>query len=106
MDDTVREIIVIAKAVIAGETGLAEGSMKLGYLGFQHSNLDHDPDFLPFAAINSDIGHLPFGSVRENWTSEALVKADLELRQIEEHYRPTVIEGCKNLIRKFDKSGV
>src|SRR6266702_3558837 len=49
-----QRVIEAASATLRGELGVIEGSRLLCTLRFRVSSLDHDPDFLPFFAIDSE----------------------------------------------------
>jgi hypothetical protein len=99
------EVVRFARALLKGEIGVIEGSRELRSLQFEVSDDDFDPDFMLFVAIDSETDHLPVGSVRANWTTEALKGKDLEIKKAEGFYRnqiAEIVEACKKLIVRFD----
>ena len=65
---------------------------------------ENDPDFLTFTAIDSETDHLPLGTVRQHWASDALKTKDIEIQRAETQFRPQAIEAARNLIKKYGAS--
>jgi hypothetical protein len=101
-DWPLREALKTARAVIAGNTGILEGSIQLQ--SFAHdivSDPHSDRDFSLFIAIASESDHLPFGEVRSRWSLEALALADVQIRRLTEAYQKSVFEACEHLLMRF-----
>jgi hypothetical protein len=75
-----------ARAMLDGKLSFIEGARKIAGARFA-AGLDHDPDILVFAAIESDTDALPIGQVRESWQAEALAKAQPEIERAEKWAR-------------------
>jgi hypothetical protein len=96
------EALNVAREVLAGERSVIEGSVLLA--GYAHNIVPDwriDPDFVIFGALASETDHLPFGQVRDQWSSAGLAKADVEIAAISENYRENVLRACANLIARF-----
>ena len=100
------EAVKTAKEMLAGNIGIVEGSRILKVLGFEITNQDHDPDFIAFIGIDSESDHIPLGKVREKWSSEGLKKMDIELLEIEDHYRTWALEACTKIIARFENGNI
>ena len=88
--------ISISKKVLNGELGVIAGSMKLSEMRMD-LNKENDPTYDIFALVSSETDHLPTGSSRKYWNSEALRIKDAEIKQIEDLRRSDVLEACKTI---------
>lgn len=96
-----QRVIETASAILRGELGVIEGSRILCSLRLRASSIDHDPDFLPFVAIDSETDHLPLGDVRQHWAPAALASLDQELQAAEAFHRDRAFAGCERLLLRF-----
>jgi hypothetical protein len=97
-----RDALKTAQAVLDGTVRPIEGSIELARYG--HNVVPDwrvDSDFVIFGALASETDHLPFGAVREQWSAEALARADAEIQRILEHWQPKVRKACENVIARF-----
>lgn len=97
-----RDALNMARSVLNNEIGIIEGCIALAR--FAHEvvpNWSSDPDFVVFGVIASDTDHLPFGQVRDRWSSAGLAKADAEIEAITERHRVEVRQACENVIARF-----
>jgi hypothetical protein len=97
-----RDALRTAHAVLDGKTGVLEGCIALA--SYAHDVVPDwrvDADFVIFGAIASDTDHLPFGEVRNRWSSAALARADEEIEAITDRVRAKVLKACENLIARF-----
>ena len=92
--------------MLSGSIGIAAGSITLSGLCFELTKKDHDPDFFPFIGIASDCAHIPFGKVRERWSSKGLEKIDRELEELENSYKEMVLSACNKIIARFENDSV
>jgi hypothetical protein len=100
------EAVRKARAIFAGDLGVLEGCILLSSLA--HNVVPDwrvDPDFVVFGAVASETGHLPLGSVRTQWSSEALARADLEIERYTEAVKEGVLVACRNIIERFGDAG-
>jgi hypothetical protein len=91
-----------AQAIIDGELGLIEGSVRLAALA--HDVVPDwvaDKDFVVFGVFASDTDHLPYGTARQYWSKGALWEADGEIQAREDNNRDAILEACRNLIERF-----
>jgi hypothetical protein len=84
--------------MVRGELGVIEGARLVCRLQSRISSRDHDPDFLPFVAIDSETDHLPVGDVRQYWAADALARVDHEIQAAEAFHRDQAIEACERLL--------
>ena len=96
-----QRVVEVASAILHGELGIIEGSRLLCSLQSRATSLDHDPDFIPFVAIDSETDHLPVGDVRRHWAPDALVSKDIEIHATEDYYRASAFAGCQCLLHRF-----
>ena len=105
-DSTLRyrcEAVKLARAMLSGELGLLEGSIRLASLAYAiDPDWTKDPDFAVISSIADDIDHLPFGSARENWNEASLARADADIERITQLVRDEVMVACQNIIARFD----
>jgi hypothetical protein len=62
---------------------------------------DCDPDFMPFVVVSSETDHLPIGIEALNWSDEALIRREPELKQAREWAMETVSAACGSLVTRF-----
>lgn len=91
--------VEVAGAFLAGQVGLIECSVRLASLADSLvPDWTKDPDFLFFGALASDTDHLPYGSAREYWSTEALKDADAAIGRIEQASRDEAAHACNQII--------
>src|SRR3954452_16608214 len=101
------KIVAICEAILNEEIGAICGSRRLSVLEFEllagrNGWFEHDEDFIPFMAINSETDHLPVDAERKNWSIEALQRKDEEITKAESCYKEDAFTACKALIERFD----
>jgi hypothetical protein len=97
------EAVRIARAIIAGHTGVLEGCIPLASIADEVvPDWRVDPDFVIFGAIASEIDALPFGPARERWSSAALAKADIEIARYTDVVQEQVLRACRNVVERFE----
>lgn len=95
-------VVHAAKAVLAGELALLEGSRRLASLGLSLApRAAGDPDFRVLRGLLDRVFHLPTGPELQHWSSSALADADAERERIVESARAAVMQACQNLVRRF-----
>ncbi len=95
------EVVSTAKALETGEISFVEGVRRMAGLGALVSQLDHDPDFMLFVAIDSESDHLPGVKQREHCTREWLDQCDREVRELETLWIAQVRNACAALVTRF-----
>ena len=94
-------LVKTAQGVISGETGIILGCRRLQAYRFDLAS-EHDVDFMLFVGVDSQTDHLPVDEERQNWSSEALVRKDLEIAEAEKDFRDDVLSACHRIIARFD----
>ena len=96
------EAVRKARAVLGGDLEILEGCRSLASLAHDVvPDWSVDADFVVVGAIASEIDDLPLGSVRSQWSSTALARADLEIKRYTEAAREDVLAACRNIIERF-----
>jgi hypothetical protein len=99
-----RRVGELARQILAGEIDVLDGSRKIAALRFEVEVEERDQDFIPFVAVESETDHLPIGVEAVNWSDEALVRKELELKQAREWAMETVHTECASLVARFADS--
>ena len=95
------KVVALARSVLSGDTGIAEGSRQLAAWRFD-VGAENDPDFLFFVGVASETDDLPIGPVRQHWNPGALRVKDAELAAYEAKVEQKAFEVCRSLIQKYD----
>lgn len=72
-----------------------------------YNRLELEENYRPYfvlIALDSDTDHLPKGSVRKLWNTEALNKKDQESKEIEQFYRKDFLKSCEAILLNLQKS--
>ena len=96
------EAVRLARAIMSGDVGVLEGCIPLASIA--HDVVPRwveDPDFVVFGSVASEIDDLPFGSVRQHWSAEALAAADNKISRYAEAVREDILGACRNVIERF-----
>lgn len=96
-----RDVVAAAQALADGQIRFVDGVRRVAALRSAVSLHDHDPDFLLFAAIDSESDHLPRHDARSHCSQAWLEKCDKEAGELEAIYGPGVREACAVLITRF-----
>jgi hypothetical protein len=94
------KVAALAKRILAGEVGIAEGAGELAEWRFD-LGAEADPDFVFFVGVNSETDHLPIGPARRHWNPEILQAKDAELAHYAARVREQAFEICRRLIQKY-----
>jgi hypothetical protein len=97
VQDARDEIIVVAKAMVAGQVALIEGARRLCDLRHRIGASD-SPLFNPIVGFESETDDYPIGPQREVYSEEALASLDEEIRSYVAEARPGVISACNEII--------
>lgn len=99
--DSLKEIVKIAKSMLKEEVNLIEGSRKINKLRYNTANPDDDI-FNPFILFVSDTDSIPIGEdIRKNYGAEYLKRADKELYEYIKDMKPTIFRACKEIVEKI-----
>lgn len=102
-ENTRSTLLETARAILAGEIDVIEGSIRLARLAHDVvPNSVLDPDFVVFGALSSETDHLPTGSARQYWSPAALAAADVDIARITESAKPDVLRACQSIIERFE----
>ena len=79
-----------------------DGSAQIARLRYElEIDGDNDSDLMAFVGVESETDTLPVGAAALNWSKEALVSKEPELRDAREWAFKTVRVECENLIARF-----
>ena len=96
-----RRVADLARQILAREIDVLDGSVQIAGLR-NELEIDHDDyDLLAFVIVESDTDALPIGAESLNWSKEALIRKEPELRSAREWAFSTVRDACENLIARF-----
>ncbi len=96
-----RRVAELARQIVAGEIDVLDGACKVAALHHEVEVDDSDEDFMTFALVSSETDHLPIGVEALNWSNEALVRKEPELKRAREWANQMVRAACANLIARF-----
>jgi hypothetical protein len=96
-----RRVAELARQILAGEIEVLDGSCQIAALRYEVEVEDGDQDFIAFGLVSSETDHLPIGTEVLNWSAEALVRKEPELRHAREWAIETVRVECANLLARF-----
>jgi|SRR6185295_12774439 len=97
------EAVRIARAMLSGDIGVLEGCIPLASLA--HDVVPDwrvDPDFAVLGAVASEVDALPLGTVRAQWSSAALERADLEIARYTQVVQERVLAACRNVVERLE----
>jgi hypothetical protein len=94
----------MAKRIFNNDIRLNDGAVEIvALLHKLPSPLSYNSNFVIFHALSSETTHLPLAHVREKWSESGLIKADVELKEIEERFDGDIRKACEQiLIFDFD----
>lgn len=102
-DISSEKMTALAKKILSSQIKMIEGCHAMASLLFGLP-LQLEDDFIIFTAVASDTDHLPLGEERKNWDKKVLIEKDTEILETENFYRDAVFEGCRKIIKRFDKN--
>ena len=97
-----KKVVEIAQDILSNKVRLIEGARLLVSLRPTVTRDDFDPDFIPFIALTSETDDLAVGNEREFWASDALLKKDKEIQEVETAYRNKIFSACEAIIKRFE----
>lgn len=102
MDNTEarKEIVEVARSMLAGKTHLLVGCRLIRRLRFNTDEADAEI-FVPFRAIDSEIDHYPIGVNRDLCDAEYLKKIDQEIEEYLADTHEFIEEMCKKIIDRY-----
>ena len=96
-----RRVAVLARQILDGEIDVLDGSSQIASLRSEVEVEDRDQDFLAFDLVSSEVDHLPIGREALNWSNEALVRNEPELKRSRKWAMETVRAECASLMVRF-----
>lgn len=93
----------VAQQILDNKLGIVAGAREIIWRA-RLLPLRNDPDVGIFHKIDSETSHLPVGEVRSRWSMAALKRKDDELDRYESQVRPTALQACERLIRKYERA--
>ena len=96
-----RRVAELARQILAGEIDVLDGSCQIASLRWEVEVEDCDKDFMAFQLVSLDTDHLPIGREALNWSDEALVRKEPELKRAREWAIETVRAQCASLVARF-----
>jgi Protein of unknown function (DUF2489) len=100
---TVRNrVAAVARGMLNGDIPFLEGAIELASLRHEAAVEERDPDFMPFAVIESEIDNLPIGAQRKHWSQDALDKHQSEIDNAIIWANEIGTEACQSLIKRFN----
>ena len=98
------EVANTARLILDRQINLVEGAWRLSALRHDVTRKYFDDDFMLFVAIASETDHLPVGDVRNQYSPDALRKADAEIAEAERLHRAQAEHACEKLITRFSNA--
>ena len=95
-----RELVAVAKAMLAGEANLLEGVRLICALRFAVEPPDKEI-FLTFQAVDSETDHFPLGATRALCSQEYLKRSDEEMQAYLMSARDGIIQACREIVETF-----
>jgi hypothetical protein len=100
-----KQITTIAAGMVAGELQLLDGCRQIVSLRPSLSEPDlYDSDLLCLVAVESELEHIPLGSVRELWDPDAVIEKDRELAEYLQLAKHEILDACRALIARWAAS--
>lgn len=91
----------MALGMLDGTIPYLEGAIELSSLRFELGVSEDDQDFLAFAAVASEVDHLPIGTPRQYWSKEALIRHEPEIQKSVVWAKEFSLSQCKSLSERF-----
>ncbi len=98
------EAVSLAKSILADEGDYLKNVSKLNSLRFELGKNEFDEDFIIFIEVSSETDHIPYGTARENCSTQWLEKCNKELSEIKTYYRDKIEISCKSIIGRFSEN--
>ncbi len=94
-------LVKAAKELDAGHVNFIDGIRRIMSLKWSVSQLDHDPDFSTFVAVDSESDHLPGAEQRHLCNQAWLKECDLQAARLEAFWGREVRAACAALVTRF-----
>lgn len=97
-----KRAVAVAMGMLDGSIHYLEGAIELSFLRFEVDLPEDDNDFLTFAAIASEIDHLPIGKQRQYWSQEALERHEAEIQKFNNWAKDISLSECKSIVARLN----
>lgn len=97
-----KKVVFLASKMLDGSVDYLEGSIEISSLRFELGAPENDEDLLAFSLISSETDHLPIGSVKLQWSKEALLRLEPEYEKSTRWAKEVSIKNCQNLVERFN----
>ena len=101
-----QEAVQVASAILNGSISIVDGARRMAAVRLYSGHVEQlvDEDYALFVYIASKTGHLPLGEVRNRWSSEALGRADAEMKSAETSFHKRALIAAQALVDRYEKS--
>jgi hypothetical protein len=96
-----RQAVALARSVLGSRAPLVASTQRLQKLCWQLGLRDDDPIMRDLLLISSKTSHLPLGTERQAWASDALAEKDVQIAHAEIWARDFGLETCREIVRRF-----
>lgn len=100
LDSKRRELVAVAKSMLAGEANLLEGVRRVCALRFAVEDPENEV-FLAIRAIDSETDHFPLGAMRASCSPEYLTRVDDEMQTYLAEAREDILQACQKIVEAF-----
>ena len=99
-----REMCCHAIAIKANQVEIHSGCMKMEYYKYMINEIAHleEIDLEIFTKFAIAFSSYPIEKEREGYNKDFLARLDLELSNIDEKYRHSILNKCDEIIEKFE----
>ncbi len=96
-----QQIAVAARALLVREPRFIDGIRRMLTLRNDVTRQDHDPDFMPFVAVDSCTDHIPDECRRVLCTAAWLEACDREMAEVQTRFQAEVDAACERLLTRY-----
>ncbi len=98
--ESIKKLVEVATLMESNKINLIEGSRHINRL--RHYTEDANDDlFTIFILVNSDTDDIPLNETRKNFSKALLEEKDKKMVDYLANMKPTILQGCKEIIKKF-----
>jgi len=95
-----RELVDVAKGMLAGEVHLIEGVRRICSLRFDVGDPENEV-FLPIRGIESETDTFPLGTMRSSCSQEYLQRMDAEMEDYLAEAKADILRASEEIVRIF-----
>jgi len=95
------QVVDAARDLLGGRICVTEAARQITGPAHELGSALDEP-FATFLGIDSETDAFPLGAVREHWSPTALQRQDAERARYEAAMRNCALEGCREILRRFD----